>query len=1197
MLPDPSASSLTLTLFGPCEVLVHGRPLPRLRSRKGLWLLALLALRRDRDVERSWLAGTLWPDSDAPQAASSLRTTLTDLRRALGPEAERLSSPTSHTLRLDLGGAVVDVIAFDAAVTRADAASLAEAVALYRGPLLEGCEEEWAFQEREAREEAYLQAREQLAADCLATGDAGAAAGHLRAAVAVDPLRETAQRGLMEALAAGGNYAAAGEVYRELRDRLYREMNAEPAPETAALYQAIRAEARERSGVQAFGRSGVQEGPTVEPERLNARTPEGSLPGGEDTVTFLFTDIEGSTRLWEADSEAMRAAVARHDTVLRTAIEAHEGHVFKTVGDGFYAAFSTAPAAVAAAVTAQRDLAAQLAVGSWQLAVENASPSDTGSRSPSPSPTNCQLLTANCQLRVRMALYTGTAELRGGDYFGPPLNRAARLLDAGHGGQILLSQATRDLVERELPAGANLRDLGEHRLKDVPTSERLFQLLVEDLPADFPPLRTLSGHPGNLPAAVTTFIGREREVEDLLALLAPVEGQGSRVEGQGSGGGGQAASDVRLATRDARLVTVTGPGGSGKTRLALEVAGRLTGRFPDGIWLVDLADIREPDNVAPQIAAAVRLPLHSGQDTRAQLLDFFREQAFLLILDNFEQVLGASLLLADLLQSASRVQCLVTSQVALRLRGERVYTLPPLRLPDAEITDPAQLAAIDSVALFWERAREVRTEFDLTTVNAPAIGAICRRLDGIPLAIELAAAQVADMSVLEVLEGLEARLDTLWSESPDVPERHRTLRAAIDWSYALLSPAEQRALQQLSVFAGGWFREAVPPVCGAEGLAALRVLHRHSLVNSTETPDGRTRYSLLETVRQYARAALEAEPAASRAVAERHREHYLQFAEERVARMRTRAEATALEELVEELDNLRAAMDGAQQPAQGERCARLAHALYEVLYRHGFWEEARARLQAAWTATAAAGPEASSLRAAISRDLASLAQEMGDLPEARRQAENALALSREREDGRGAAEALNLLGLFALKERHPEAARPLLEEALMLLAGVHDARRGVVLHNLALLASHQGDVAQAIRLYEESLTHLRAAGDLRGEAETLGDLGACLHRTGDTATAQRRYREALDLWRPLRDHRGIATMLHNLGEVAELDGNLETALALFVHAERLFRDLRSVYATESAAALHRLAEPLGAERWEQLRAAAEQTVWEEVVTP
>jgi DNA-binding SARP family transcriptional activator len=509
-------AALAIRLFGSFEVRLAGKSLPRLRTRKEQWLLALLALHQDREVDRAWLAGTLWPDSSLDQCLANLRRSLRLLRRALGSEATRLLSPTRRAVALDLRGAAVDVAAFDAAITRGDPASLEAAIALYRGPLLEGCVEEWVVPERERREQEYLAALESLAEQALAHGEPGSAEQYLRRAVVVDPLRESAQRALMHSLAVGGSATAALEVYRELRLRLHRELNAEPDPETKALCQQIRAGARGKAARVArvtMLADGETQPHALREGALPSRAPAAqspALPSG--TVTFLFTDIEGSTRLWDEHTEAMRRALARHDELLQQAIIAHGGSVFKTFGDQFCAAFGAAPEALSAALAAQQALESE----PWTL----------------PSP-----------LRVRMALHTGTAEPCDGEYFGPPLNRTACLLEAGHGGQILLSLATAELLRDRLPDGVDLVDLGERRLPDLVRPERVFQLLCPGLPVDFPPLRSPELMRHNLPRPLTSFVGRERERAEVNELL-----------------------------ESGCLLTLTGAGGCGKSRLALQVA-------------------------------------------------------------------------------------------------------------------------------------------------------------------------------------------------------------------------------------------------------------------------------------------------------------------------------------------------------------------------------------------------------------------------------------------------------------------------------------------------------------------------------------------------------------------------------------------------------------------------------------------------
>ena len=407
-----------------------------------------------------------------------------------------------------------------------------------------------------------------------------------------------------------------------------------------------------------------------------------------ETVTFLFTDIEGSTGLWEQYPEAMKAALARHDAILREVVEAHGGRIIKTLGDGIHAVFDTAAGGVAAALAAQRALFAE----GW----EGIKPQ---------------------VIRVRMALHTCEAEARGGDYYGPDLNRAARLMSIGHGGQTLLSSTTADLVRDQLSAGPSLRDLGEHRLKDLVRAERVYQLVHSELPADFPSLKSLNAFRNNLPVQPTPFIGRQAELK--------------------------ATKDLLLRD-NVRLLTLTGPGGTGKTRLALQVAAELIDRFEDGVYFVDLAHIREPEPVLAAIAQTVGLRLTSDQPLLDALKGHLRARRMLLLLDNFEQVTAAAPLVGDLLQECPQLKLLVTSREVLHMRGEQAFPVPPLALPTPELRQRSteQLYRSEAVQLFVERAQAVKPDFRLTDDNALAVAEICVRLDGLPLAIELATGRI-----------------------------------------------------------------------------------------------------------------------------------------------------------------------------------------------------------------------------------------------------------------------------------------------------------------------------------------------------------------------------------------------------------------------------------------------------------------------
>ncbi|HZT40750.1 MAG TPA: adenylate/guanylate cyclase domain-containing protein, partial [Chthonomonadaceae bacterium] len=595
------------------------------------------------------------------------------------------------------------------------------------------------------------------------------------------------------------------------------------------------------------------------------------MPSG--TVTFLFTDIEGSTKLWEQHPEAMRSALARHDALLREAIEKHNGVVFKTVGDAFCAAFATAGEALAAALAAQQ-------------ALQNEDWAETGA------------------LRVRMALHTGTAEEREGDYFGPPLNRVARLLAIGHGGQVLLSEVTQGLTSDALPSAASLQNLGEHRLRDLSRPETVFQLLHPDLPAKYPPLKSLDSPdlPNNLPLHITSFIGREQEMAEVKNLLAGT-----------------------------RLLTLVGLGGAGKTRLALAIGAEVLEEYPDGVWLVELAPLSEPGLVPPAVASTLNLQEEPGRALLQTLTTALKCRRMLLVLDNCEHLLSACATFADtLLRACPQVKILATSREVLGIAGETVYRVPPLALPDPDRLPSIELLMqFEAVRLFLDRATAVSTAFSITSENASAVARLCCQLDGLPLAIELAAARVRAMPVEQVASRLDDRFRLLTGGSRTALPRQQTLRALIDWSYDLLDESEKCLLRRLSVFTGGWTLEAAEAVCGADGedvLDLLTSLVDKSLVVYEEQGD-QGRYRMLETVRQYGRERLADTDPEAASVGQLHAEYYLSLAEQAAAQLLGPEQQRWLARLEREQDNLRAVLTRYQQdpdPHSADRALRLA---------------------------------------------------------------------------------------------------------------------------------------------------------------------------------------------------------------------------------------------------------------------------------
>ena len=615
------------------------------------------------------------------------------------------------------------------------------------------------------------------------------------------------------------------------------------------------------------------------------------------TITFLFTDIQGSTRLWEEHPDAMRPALARHDDLLRQAITDHSGHVFKTVGDAFCAAFPTAPDALAAALAAQRSLAAE----------------------PWPDPVS---------VCVRMALHTGAAEERSGDYFGQPLNRVARLMAAGHGGQTLLSGATQELTRDQLPASVTLRDLGQRRLKDLGRPEHVFQALHPALPADFPPLRSLDNPdlPNNLPQQVTSFIGRERQVGEVTALLGRT-----------------------------RLLTLTGAGGCGKTRLALQVAADLLDQYFDGVWLVEMAALSDPALVPQAVAAALGVREEPGKPIQQTLVGWLRDKRLLIVLDNCEHLVGASAsLAADVLRNCPDVRVLATSREPLSVAGEQTYRVPSLSSPDPKAAQTVEsLSQYEAVRLFIERAQAVQPDFSVTDANAPAVAQVCFHLDGIPLAMELAAARVRSLPVEQINARLDNRFRLLTGGSRDALPRQQTLRALIDWSYDLLTEAEKALLCRLSVFAGGWTLDAAEKVVAGEGLEGevvedfevldlLTSLVDKSLVIYEEREEGEARYGLLETVRQYAAERL-AEGEGADQMERRHAGWALALAEEAEPQLTSPEQGVWLTRLEAEHDNLRAALGWCER-GMGQRAQeglRLTGALWRFWWVRGHVTEGR----------------------------------------------------------------------------------------------------------------------------------------------------------------------------------------------------------------------------------------------------------------
>ncbi len=987
-LNPASIPVVTIRLLGPLEVYLAGQPLPPLRARSGLWLLALLILRHPRPLERDWLAGVLWPESTQEQALANLRQRLSELRRALGTESRRLLSPTPRTLKLDLEGAQVDLLAFDAALQRGDQAALEQALALYRGPLLEGCTEEWILPERETREQTYLQARERAAVYAMQAEAPETAARHLRQVIAFDPLRESAQRGLLQALAASGDYAAAVQVYRELRLLLWQELNTEPSAETTVLFERIRQQGRERT------RTGRQQ----------------------------------------------------------------------------------------------------------RMACPTASP-----------------------------------------------------------------------------------DYGADSRPGVPSN----------LPRNVPNLSSPSAWPNNLSPPLTSFIGRAEEKQQVRQFLAST-----------------------------RLLTLTGAGGCGKTRLALAVAAELMYDFPEGVWLVEFAALSDPDLVSQSVLKALGAPEEPGRPTVETLCAYLRSRQLLLLMDNCEHLVEACARLADtLLRSCPDLTILATSREALKVEGEQPWRVPPMQHPVVEHppTEEKELASIlleyDACRLFVERARVQRPDFVLTGHNALTLAQLCKHLDGIPLALELAAARVRSLTLEEITRRLDQRFRLLTGGSRTVLPRHQTLRAQIDWSYDLLTAPEQLLLRRLSVFADGWTLEAAEAICSDFGLssAPASIQNLKSKIQNEEVLDLLTalvdkslvvfeerngeaagRYRLLETIRQYAQEKLQASGEAH-VVKTGHLDYFMRWAEQIEPKLHGPEQNFWLDCLEQEHDNLRAALawsleDIDQNEANSvepspilnppstiaERGLRCAGALFWFWHLRSYFHEGCQWLDRLLERTAVLGR--TKARARALQGAGQLRHYLGERAMQHAQLEECAAISRELGDEHGYAYAMIYLScaIIQTEQSDPVTGRALAEEGVAIMRSLGDKwGLGMTLWCLGFITL--SDTTEACPLLEESATLLRQVGDKWAAAAPLFYLGWAHWSMGDYPAARALTQEASALARSVGDRGRVALFLAFLGGWARQQGDYMVARSCLLENLDLYHKLddeRKVAGTLRGLALLAVAQAL-----------------------
>lgn len=853
------------------------------------------------------------------------------------------------------------------------------------------------------------------------------------------------------------------------------------------------------------------------------------LPFG--TVTFLFTDIEGSTKLWEQHPEAMKTALAKHDSILKDAIESNHGHVIKTTGDGFHAVFATAMDGINASVTAQRELHSSFFLHPSSLS-----------------------------LKVRMGIHTGEAELRNDDYYGGTLNRAARLMSVANGGQVLLSNTTADLVREQLPAEITLRDLGEHRLKDLTRPEHIFQIVHPELPSEFPPIKTLDAFPNNLPAQLTSFIGREKEINEIINAL-----------------------------NTSRLVTLTGSGGTGKTRLSVEVGSQLLTNFQHGVWLVELAPLSNEAQIIPALAQAFGLQELPFNPLAKLVDDYLRDKKLLLILDNCEHLIDACARLADhLLHLSAGVKILASSREALGIAGEVAYRTP-------------SLADSESTQLFVDRARAANSKFSLTDSNASAIAQICHRLDGIPLAIELAAARTKILSAEQIATRLDDMFRLLVGGSRTALPRQQTLRALIDWSYDLLSDEEKRLLQFASVFVGGWTLDALEFVADEpNSLELLEQLVNKSLV-VTEEREGEMRYFLLETIRQYAREKLFEAKQASVA-RDRHFIHYKNSTSGLwdVSRFNNETELQRLKAMQGEMENLRAAFEWGLQnhvqdaldlaanmatgitmiggPMEGTAMLKMAmekfralppaagadadaNRVRKVIYAHGCFglgtllqgtNEIMLSRSSLQEAIAIARELGDKHMLGLALEMYSNASAMIKEDDVLATAQEGLEIFRELNDNAGMAMAYgNLARWESINGNFQEAEKYIALFLTIMKDGTVSFHSGFLHLGMGIGARAQGHFERAQRHFEEGLRIFSQMGHKGMVVGMNSEIAHTKRAMGNYAEAKQTYREAIKAYQDTGNRPAVAHQLECFAMIAVVDEEPQRAAKLFGAADAI----------------------------------------------
>ena len=1042
-------------ILGPLEVSADERALD-LGGPKQRALLALLILEANRVVSRDRLIESLWDKQPPESARKALQVYVSQLRKVLGQERLVTRAP-GYLLQVD-----PDELDLDRFQRLREEGKLDEALSLWRGPPLSDFARDRFAQGEIARlEELRLAALEERVERDLSEGRHHELVGELDALAKDHPRRERLRAQQMLALYRAGRQAEALDVYQQAREALVDELGIEPGRDLRELQQAILNQDPALDAPRAT--TGVPPRTAeLEPGADDKRPAATGLPSG--TVTLLFADIEGSTRLMRALGEQFAGARARARELVRSVVSDHDGSEVDWSGDGVFLAFERAGDAVAAAADLQRSLATE----PWA---------------------------PDAAITMRIGIHTGEPELGADGYVGLDVHVAARICSAAHGGQVVVSRTTRDVVAVDLPPDVTFRPLGLHRLKDIPAQESLFQLVAPELEPSFPPLQTLGGP--TLPALHHRLVGREQDLDRIRA---------------------------RLARPDIRLVTITGPGGAGKSRLALEAAAAASLERP--VHLVGLASISDPELVPEAIARSLGVREASGQPLTERIADALSGTGTLLYLDNLEHLAAAAPDVALLLDRVPDLDVLATSRAPLRLSGEHVLQLEPLPVDDAA-TLFLELAAARGV--------ELQEEW------LPAVREVCRRLDGLPLAIELVVAPLAVLPPIQLLQALDDGLALQMAAPLDLPERQRTLRATIDWSYGLVSRCQRDLHGMLAVFAGGAPLDALGVVCDdltADLLGDLGALVEGGLVRRETTADEPPRFAMLATVREYALEVLAAEGRLEEMQA-LHADYFLGLAEQAAVGLEGDEQASWLERIEQDLDNVRAALGFAFESGRVELGLRIAAALARFWRAHAHVGEARRWLALGLSRADGVAPE---LRADALWTAAHQADAQSDWGAAVPLLEEALELFHDSGRGREESFALSELGYIALVRGDADRAAALCERALTVARKIGDDRAAsAALTNLGEVRSVQGDHDRAFACFEEAVVLRRALGNPYLVSGVVYNLGLAALRSGDLVRARRAFEESLGFARQIGEELHIAAQLFMLAELDLLEGDLASA--------------------------------------------------------